>query len=187
MKKFKKRTPGFRTFVTMAVALFLFVSGPTWGQSTSTAKKALDAFINATTKSQPGLEPVAGARVVISISGKSRQLKTDEYGVFGIETEKPEQVFGQAASVPVALLVTTEPPFPRHFFNYGLSVNLNRSEGPLYAFAIMYDKNRDSLLILKVPVNLILAQGSPDKSKKEPQKKDSSKEGKAYVCQVGHF
>ncbi|MGB9835930.1 MAG: hypothetical protein ACPLRX_04255 [Candidatus Saccharicenans sp.] len=104
----------------------------------------------------PNLQPVPEARVEITIAGKSKSIQTDEYGVFGIEISDPEKFFGTEKFLKVKLLVTTFPPLPKNYTDFLMTVEINREEGPLYALAIVYDRNNDTLLPVKLRADLIL-------------------------------
>lgn len=104
----------------------------------------------------PNLKPVPEARVEITISGKSRSVQTDEYGVFGIEISDPEKIFGDEKSLKVKLLVTTFPPLQKTYSDFPLTVEISREEGPLYALAVAYNQNINSLLVIKLKADLML-------------------------------
>ena len=57
---------------------YVLLSSAAFSQETKESKKALDAFINATTKSAVASEPVPGAEITVEIVSKDIKKKTSE-------------------------------------------------------------------------------------------------------------
>lgn len=131
--------------------LFLFSSSVIFAcESQETTKKALDAFINATTKSTAKTEPVAGAEVtVVQIPGPAKPKKyvTDKEGKFMVEevelvAEKIERA--RASSAEITFRMTVKPPAN---FPYKLSpgasnvvtVKVKKSDGPKFEFVLLWE------------------------------------------------
>lgn len=178
MLTFKKRAVGLMLFISISFSAL--ASLPQQDQ----AVKTREDILKRVTGSNPDLQPAPRARVSITILGKQRSVETDEYGVFGLEITDPDKLFGSENTLEARLLVTTFPPLPKSFSDFPLTLQLDRSEGPLYALAVVYDRNSNALLALKLRADLILT--SPPAGIML-QKNDPFRASGQYRCQVAVF
>lgn len=176
----------------------------------STPKKALDAFISATTKAalsggedgpaektqfdvilKSGIkisvasEPVPGAEITVEqVPGPTiikSICKTGENGEFDISISNIDEFQGKESSV-CKFMVTIKTDNKSKFKakETKIPLTLNKSEGPFYEFVVVYNKGEDKFFIEQV--NEIIKSAGIKR-----QKGDASKTGDKYMGQVAHF
>lgn len=150
-------------FFLLVFGIFL-IDGNVFAQKTKDPKKALDAFINATTKSAAASEPVPGAEITVEqypgpviIKNKSgvgesgpaektqfdvilkSKMKTNDQGEFSLKLSKK-----QLKQLPEEfyLKITIEPKNRKHYLadEDFVIVKLNKSDGPEFNFVVTFER-----------------------------------------------
>lgn len=140
-------------FLTLLFGLFLF-NNRTFAQETKESKKALDAFINATTKSAVASEPVPGAEITVEQQPGPIIIKkcvTDKNGEFIVLIEEIELAFEKIERkgsnkilIPneINLQFTIKPKDPDKYpsLTNKVNVTIKKSDGPKFTFVVTYQK-----------------------------------------------
>ncbi len=170
---------------------FLFViclSLPLTAQETQ--KKALDAFINATTKVATSKSfPVAGAELMIELlPGPKGTVITGQTGLFGIYFSKLNEVQGEEKPT-ITVLVRISPPknFNFKYSNNEIMMELLKNMGPYYEYTLMFviDEQDSSFGSFTITQNLSPMM-TPDTNKIRG-KGSAIKTGDSYQGEVRHF
>lgn len=179
----------FFIFVIFAAGVSLLFSQE---QSTTGSKKALDAFINATTKAakaDPLIEPVSGAKVMVELlPGPKGPCTTRNDGVFGVNFSKLEEVQGKD-SRDIKLRFTIQPKNKSAYIasTYAFDFVLPKSQGPYYEFTLKFkraDKNSNQgEFIIERNLNV----KAPPKQGPKQGKGSAVKTGDSYQGEVRHF
>lgn len=143
---------------------FFFFSGNVYSQETKESKKALDAFINATTKSTVESEPVSGAEIIVELVSADTKMKTskadgDNMEIVGLGFEKKKNIecksnekgefsFSfqkeQLQKLPeeFQLKFTIKPKDPDKYpsLTNKVNVTIKKSDGTKFTFVVTYQK-----------------------------------------------
>ncbi|MDI6848817.1 MAG: hypothetical protein QME69_03390 [Candidatus Saccharicenans sp.] len=179
----------FFIFVIFAAGVSLLFSQE---QSTTGSKKALDAFINATTKGKNAVaqvEPVPGATVMIELlPGPKGPCTTRNDGVFGVNFSKLDEVQGKD-SRDIKLRFTIQPKNRSAYVagRYVFDFVLPKSQGPYFEFRLKFkraDKNSNKgEFIIERNLNV----KAPPKQGPKQGKGSAVKTGDSYQGEVRHF
>ncbi|MDI6846414.1 MAG: hypothetical protein QME28_09805 [Candidatus Saccharicenans sp.] len=182
----KKR---FFILVVFAVCVSMLFSGPL---SKTGGKKALDAFISATTKAAKAdslIEPVPGAKVMVELlPGPKGPCTTRNDGIFGVNFSKLDEVQGKDSSV-VKLRFTIYPKDRTRYIanRYVFDFVLPKSQGPYYEFTLKFkraDRNSNNgEFIIERNLNV----KAPPKQGPKQGKGSAVKTGDSYQGEVRHF
>ena len=141
-------------YLALLLVGFFFFSGNVYSQETKESKKALDAFINATTKSAVASEPVPGAEITVEQQPGPIIIKkcvTDKNGEFTVLIEEIELAFEKIERkgsnkilIPneINLQFTIKPKDPSRFpvENNSVVIKVKKSDGPKFTFVVTYQK-----------------------------------------------
>lgn len=152
------------SFLALLLVGFFFFNGNVYSQETKESKKALDAFINATTKSTVESEPVSGAEIIVELVSADTKMKTskadgDNMEIVGLGFEKKKNIecksnekgefsFSfqkeQLQKLPeeFQLKFTIKPKDPSRFpvENNSVVIKVKKSDGPKFTFVVTYQK-----------------------------------------------
>jgi hypothetical protein len=150
-------------FLALLLVGFFFFSGNVYSQETKDQKKALDAFVTATTKSVEKSEPVPGAEITVE-QVKPTQVKSAAGGESAAPAEKTQfdvilksklttndkgeftlvVTPDQFKKLPeeFQLKFTIKPKDPSRFpvENNSVVIKVKKSDGPKFTFVVTYQK-----------------------------------------------
>jgi len=179
------------TLLTTTLILAAFMQLELTSQNNS-PKKALDAFINATTKSSTQI-PVAGAEVLLEVSPQKKgSLITGKNGNFGVYYSNVLEEQGKdKPNITISMTITPPKDFQYQIEQNKFKLSLEKSKGPYYEFTLLFEQdktnqNNGKLIIKPNTTYTIMA---PDTSKKGVKhgKGSAVKTGDSYQGQVMHF
>ncbi|MCX7589788.1 MAG: hypothetical protein N2Z85_02520 [Patescibacteria group bacterium] len=160
-----------------------------YGQENNSGKKAIDAFISATTKSSVTDFSVSNAKIIIDLKpGPSGSCTTNNSGSFAINFSNLEEVQGKESKF-ININFTIIPPKDFIYIteNKTINIKIDKSEGPFYEFILKFKKhnsnsNNGSFVIERV----VNTYGPPPKGAKQG-KGSAVKTGDSYQGIVMHF
>lgn len=162
----------------------LFLNSTLLAQESKGAKKALDAFVNATTKSANLSEPVPGAEITVEqVPGPTivKTCKTTKDGEFAISISNIDEFQGKDTK-EIRFLITFKQVDKTKFktAETKIPLTLEKSDGPFYELVVMYDKESNKVVIER-------NKHTKDSQGVRREKGDASKVGDKYMGQVAHF
>jgi len=145
----------FFFYLTLLVG-FVLLNNEAFSQETKDQKKALDAFITATTKSVEKSEPVPGAEITVEqVPGPIvvKKCVTDKNGEFSVSIEEIELAYKKiertgsskiaSSSNEINLQITVKPKDPTKYSTLTNTVimKVKKSDGPKFVFVITWQKS----------------------------------------------
>ncbi|MDH7605240.1 MAG: hypothetical protein QHH13_10090 [Melioribacter sp.] len=141
-------------FFLVLLVGYVLLKSEAFSQETKESKKALDAFINPTTKSAVASEPVPGAEITVEQQPGPIIIKkcvTDKNGEFTVLIEEIELAFEKIERkgsnkifIPneINLQFTIKPKDPDKYpsLTNKVKVTIKKSDGPKFVFVVTYQK-----------------------------------------------
>ncbi len=147
------------TLISILVISFILAGCASTSNQPAEKKKALDAFITATTKSTTRSEPVPGAEIIVEIVKTSSTTKNRGIYIPDTAQEKPQKSRAYSNNKGEALFIVPAEQFkklPGEFFlkftikpkdpgkfpveTNSVLVKVKKSNGPKYAFVITWQE-----------------------------------------------
>lgn len=179
----------------LLIGLFLTIE-VSHTQETKKAKKALDAFINATSKSVKQDIIVPNANVFIELlPNKKGSIKTNEKGEFAISFSDIENLQGNNSKVVrLRFSITPDQGFQHKTATKIIDYTLNKSEGSFFIFTLKYKQDTlnssiGNFLVVHNSIDqghFVKAADSTGKGAKQ-RKGSAVKTGDKYQGEVRHF
>lgn len=161
----------------------------TFAQQTKESKKAIDAFISATTKSTFESTPVSETEIWVELTpGPRGRCVTRNDGAFGINFSNIEEMQGKESQI-INLVISVRPKnnFPFKVSNNVFPFTLMKSEGPYYEFTLKFVKDNNTIDTGRFEIERNYQVNGPPKGGAKQKEGSAVKTGDSYQGEVMHF